>query len=263
MESLHNQFILSRRVEPIARKGNDQNPRRNILKGVLQPVLPDKVKTVKGLGQLQVGVCVKSVNEFGSLVVQVALHAEFKFIILRGSEIPSELLLHSLIRKVSNMSHHPSDSQTVPRTFPLKIVSILPFLIRADGPASNLVKGNRLGVVARGGRNHQGSLDEFGKFNDPLQGLHPPHASSHDGMERLYAERIQQVLLSTHHVLDRQVRKIHAIRFARGLRILAGRPGRSLACPQAIRANHEKFFGINRLAWSHHMVPPTGMPVIH
>tara|TARA_Y100000589_G_scaffold55123_1_gene45684 strand:- start:867 stop:1322 length:456 start_codon:yes stop_codon:yes gene_type:complete len=74
-------------------------------------------------------------------------------------------------------------------------------------------------------------------------------------------EVIEKVALGPDHVLNGEVGEKHAVGFARGGGILAGRTGRTLASPQAVRANHEKLVRVDRFAGADDVIPPTRLSI--
>src|SRR5690606_1679581 len=89
----------------------------------------------------------------------------------------------------------------------------------------------------------------------PLQHLHAAHRAADDAEELVDAEPVDEPYLGIDHVADRDDGKAEAVRFAR-LRIDGGRPSRSHASADDIRADDEEAIRVDRLAGPDHRLPP-------
>ncbi|MNN33750.1 hypothetical protein D3C81_1475200 [compost metagenome] len=89
----------------------------------------------------------------------------------------------------------------------------------------------------------------------PGQRLHAAEAAAHDRGELRDAERVGHARLRIDPVLHRHHREGRAIRLA-GRGIHAHRPGRAEARTQVVDADDEEAVGVERLARTHHVVPP-------
>ena len=114
----------------------------------------------------------------------------------------------------------------------------------------------------RGGDDH--AMADSRRIHDaPRQRLHAAERAAHHCRKLADAERIGQACLRVDPILDRDHRKIRAVRFA-GCRVDVHRTGGPETRSWIIDADDKKLVGVERLAWSHHVVPPAEafLPVV-
>ena len=73
-------------------------------------------RTVQGLGQLQISVRIEPIHELVSLMVKVALYAEFKVLVFGCPDLLPNLPPY-LVGKISYVGHHASNRQAFARAF--------------------------------------------------------------------------------------------------------------------------------------------------
>jgi len=120
--------------------------------------------------------------------------------------------------------HHAGNGEANPRAAVARIVAVVPGGILHDCLAADLVEGDGLGALSRGGGHRQDFFHEAGKFNGPLEHLHAAHRAAGDGVERGEAEVVAEEFLRAHHVADGDKGKRDAEGPARA-RVDGGRPG--------------------------------------
>ncbi len=130
------------------------------------------------------------------------------------------------------------------------------FGIGQDRRARDLVEGDVLrGQIGRR-RDHQRIADALRVADRPGKRLHAAEAAAHDRGEALDAEIIGEPCLRIDPILDGDDGKVRAPGLDRR-RIDRRGTGRTEAAAQVVDADDEKPRRVDRLARSHHVVPPT------
>ena len=129
------------------------------------------------------------------------------------------------------------------------------FGIGQDRRARDLVEGDVLRrEIGRGG-DDQRVADALRVADRPGERLHPAEAPAHHRGEPLDAEVVGEARLGIDPIFDRDDGKIGAPRLS-GRGVDRRRPGRAEAAAEIIDTDRKKTRRVDRLARTHHIVPP-------
>ncbi len=163
-------------------------------------------------------------------------------------ERAAEFALQRGFGEISNMCGHARHGEALGRLRALDLIgAAAPVGIGHDRLAADLVEGDVLGGVARGGGDRHGADHAVGKERGPLQHLHPAHRAAGDAEHLIDAQRVEQHRLGAHHVLHGDEREVEAVGLPRrGIGI--GGTGRAHAATDDIGADDKETIGIDRAA---------------
>ena len=167
--------------------------------------------------------------------------------------------MQRLLGEIGDVRGHAGDREAA-RGAPalLEVIALGPFRVGHDRLAADLVEGNVLRGVARRRRDRHRREHAIGIARRPLQHLHPAHGAADHAKQALDPEVIDELLLCTHDVGDRDHRKRQAPGPAgRGIDLHGA--ARAHASPQHVRADQEIFFRVEHFAGSDQRRPPAGL----
>ena len=144
---------LSRREQPVAGVRRDQDssigPAECFLQG---PVGRGQIEIVHRVGEAQIAVRVEPLDKSLTLVVEVALHFEFRFLqqLVRGPfavlQLAAELVLERNLAEVRDVSHHAGQSEPERRSlFLIVVAAFVEIRIGENRSPTDRVKGDSLG----------------------------------------------------------------------------------------------------------------------
>ena len=159
------------------------------------------------------------------------------------------------------MADHASHRQPSCRRLAVVVITFVPIRVGDNGLPSDFIEGDLLRAVPRRGGDRDGSRHRIGVRHSPFQRLHPAHGSTRDGEQPRNPQMIDEHLLQPNHVPRRDYGKLQRVRTARS-RIDRGGTRRAAASAQDVRAQHEVFVGVEGLAGTDHVVPPSGLAAL-
>ncbi len=224
-----------------------------------------QIEDIHGLGNVQVGVGVKSVDKLRALVVQVAFDLKRRGETARRQGAvalsPAELALHVLRGQIGDMPDHTRLGQPVRRRLMRGvIIAAQPVGVGHDRMAADNIERQGLGGKAHGRSNAHAFPHDLRVTHAPGQGLHAAERAADHRRQPLDPQLPEQQILRLHNVAGRNFRKSRTVGPA-GARIRRTRPGRAHAPAQDIRANHVKPVGVDALARPDHGIPPARLAV--
>ncbi len=219
-----------------------------------------EVEIVHGARDVEIGIGVEALDEGRSLVAQIALDLEVgveaEGDALAVLQVAAELAMQRRLGQIGDVGGHARDGEAAIGAFAgRQIVAVAPIGIGHDRLAADLVEGDVLRRVARGGGDRHGGEHALGIVRGRFQHLHAAHRAA-DGAEQLVdAEMVEQTHLGAHHVADGDHRESVAPGFAGGGIDLA-RPGGAHAAAEHVGADQEIAIGVEHLAWPDDGLPP-------
>ena len=121
-EGLDDFFRLRAGVEPVGCKADDQKIGHHVGEGVVQgTVVFLQIEIIDRLGDIQIGIGVKAVDELGSLVVQIGFDHED--VLEAGDrevfilESPPEFFMHVFFAEIGYMTDHAGQGEARIRAF--------------------------------------------------------------------------------------------------------------------------------------------------
>ncbi len=240
VERMHERARLRCRKQPVAGERHHAKPRLDAAKRLRQHpiVIRGDVEIVHRPRQIQIAVGIEPLDEGRALIAQIAfdlkVRVEGKCRQIAILHPPTELAMQCRIREVGDMRSHPRHAEAAMRMGALlEVAPVVPIRIGHHSlPAE---------FVYAGHRQHREYAARIGC--GPLQRLHAAHRAADDAEQRVDAQAVEQHGLRTHHVRNRDDRKIQSPQFAGG-RVGRRRPGRAHAAADHVHANDEVAVGV-------------------
>lgn len=223
-----------------------------------------QIEIICGLCDIEKGVGVEALHELLSLVVQITFDLKFGF--ETEGEPPSmaqfspELQMHGLVREIGDVPDHAGHGQAQVRPHSVIVVAVPPIGIAHDGLPGHLVEGDGLGGMTACRGQGQDSFHHVWIACGPLQNLHPAQGAADHGQQTFDAEMPKQLALGPDHVGDGHDGKIQAPVPAGG-GVDGGWSARTHAAANDIGTDHEIAVRIDGFAWSHIVIPPSGLVI--
>ena len=259
-ERLDDLARAGRREPPVGRERHDEKPARRGGERAreIAAFRRSRIEVIERLGDAQVRVRVVVLGELLALMAKIGLdlefgrEREFEAFAQRAAEARG----HLLVGEVRDVPDHPRDDQAAPRLGSVRVeVTVVKIGVGEDRLPRDLVERDVLRREVRRRRDHQCMANAIRIARRPRERLHPAEAATHDRRPLPDAQPIGEPRLRVDPVLDRDERKIGPPRLP-GLRVRRQRSGRPEAAPQIVDADDEESVRVERLAGTHHVVPP-------
>ncbi len=252
-------------VKPVRGEGNhaEAGPRASEGAGERAAVILRQIEIIAGAGDIEIGIGVEPVDEGRALMAQIILDLEIGVEGKGGLgavlQFAAEFALQRLLRQIGDMGGHARDAEALDRAHAyFEVTPAAPVRIGHDRLAPDLVEGDILRGMARGGGDRHGREHPLGINGGPLQHLHAAHRAACHAEKRVDAQTVDQHGLGADHVGDGDHGEIEAIGAA-GRRVERGRSGGAHAAAEHIRADDEIFVGVEGFSRADQRRPPAGL----
>ena len=128
-------------------------------------------------------------------------------------QVAAEFVLQRLLGEIGDVRGHARDRKALRRRDALvEVAAAAPVRIGHDRLAADLMEGDVLRGMARGGGDRHRGEDALGIGRRPLQDLHAAHRAAGDAEQLVDVEVVEEEDLRAHHVAYRHDGKIEAVR---------------------------------------------------
>ena len=225
-EGLGDLAVLLGREEPVAGEADDQGFGEHGGEGVFErAVRVIEIELVERARDVEVRVGVETINERLALVAQVALDfelevevggggllrelgAELRALLARLDRAPAEFAIHRGVGEVGDVRHHAGDGEADAGAAVARVIAVEPRGVLHDRLAADLVEGDGLSALARGGGHGEEATGEAGKLNRKEHRRHAAHRTADNGSPFVDPDHLGKKFLGLYLIANRDERKV-------------------------------------------------------